>query len=94
MELIKKLKETLGLEKLDSPEGRKILSEIKAEIEAEEVLNKMSENEKEQHEAKEWAERVAIARASNHRINRRRQNQIKNSRINPHRQNTLRKADR
>ena len=54
----------------------------------------MSENEKEQHEAKEWAERVAIARASNHRINRRRQNQIKNSKINPYRQNTLRKVDR
>lgn len=91
MELINKLKEALGLEKLNTQEAKEILKEFKNEIEAEEEANAEAEKEAKQIKDNEWAQRVVEAQSNIRKKNRRHINMQKMARISPQRQAHLKK---
>ena len=91
MGLISKLKQSLGVDKLDTQEAKEILQDLKAEIEAEEKATAQEEITAQQIKDKEWASRVIEAQSNIQKRNRRHINAQKQSRISPQRQAHLRK---
>jgi|GEM_PF-2648520 len=91
MGLINKIKESLGVEKLDTKEAKELLKDLREEIETEEKATTQDEVQAKQIEDKEWANRVIEAQSNIRNKNKRHINMQKQLRISPQRQAYLRK---
>ena len=91
MGLINKIKESLGVEKLNTTEAKEILADLRQEIEAEEKATAQEQKEANALADREWAERVIKAQSNIRNKNRRHINMQKQARISPQRQAHLKK---